>query len=177
MKLNLRLCFSCFSIIFFIASCAGSNQFRTNIKPGVSISRSEPIAVVPSRMGTEEALVLPDAIITELLGLGFNVIDRSSLAQRVREKGLDLSIIINEQEYFKLGKSTNINQIVIVTSKLHENYLVKNATVKVIRTKDGSIIFSSTFSNPAPTNPSYINNLDMMEIVKLFAESISSASH
>jgi len=176
MKFKLRAFVINLSLIFLVVSCAGSHQLRTNIKPGASISKSEPIAVVPSRIGSEDALVLPDAISTELIGYGLNVIDRSALAQRAREKGLDLSIIINEQEYFKLGSTTNVSQIVVVTSQLYKNSLVKNATVKVVNTKDGSIIFSSTFQNPAPTNPQYINNLDMMEIAKLFAESISSAS-
>lgn len=177
MRLNLRTFVACVYLIFLVSSCGGRHQLRTNIKPGASISKSEPIAVVPSRMGSEDALVLPDAISTELIGQGFNVIDRSALAQRAREKGLDLSIIINEQEYYKLGNSTNVNQIVIVTSQLFQNSLVKNATVKVINTKDGSIIFSSTFANLGPTNPMYIFNLDLMKIARLFAESIGSASH
>jgi len=164
-------------IPFLIYSCSGGHKLSSYNKPGAKISKSDQIAVVPVNMGLEDSVVLPDAISTELVGFGFNVIDRSALTQRARDKGLDLSIIINEAEYYKLGYSTNVNQLVIVNSQLHQNTLVKNATVKVINAKDGSIIFSSTFQNPAPTSPAYIRNLDMIEIAKLFAELLNNASN
>ena len=46
---------------------------------------------MPAKFGESTDLVLPDIIATELIGYGFNVVERSVLAQMAREVGLDLT--------------------------------------------------------------------------------------
>ena len=74
-----------------LASCLGSPKVRSNVRPDAQINPNERIAVMPAKFGESTDLVLPDIIATELIGYGFNVVERSVLAQMAREVGLDLT--------------------------------------------------------------------------------------
>ena len=68
-----------------MVSCLGGPQLKTHVKPNAGIERTAKIAVVPAKMGRADDLVLPDAVATELLGLGLHVVERSTLSQLVND--------------------------------------------------------------------------------------------
>jgi len=162
-------------IVLFLTSllvaCAGGPQITTHHRAGAYIEKSSPIAVVPAKIGDPDDLVLPDAITTELLGMGLNVIERTTLSQMVKEKGLDLTEILNGEEYFKIGKLTNIETIVIVNSRM-EFGDVKNATLRVVDSKTGSIIVSTSYSQAQPGEPGYLRHHDVIDTAREMAKSI-----
>ena len=162
-------------IVLFLTSllvaCAGGPQISAHHRAGAYIEKSSPIAIVPAKIGNPDDLVLPDAITTELLGMGLNVIERTTLSQMVKEKGLDLTEILNGEEYFKIGILTNIETIVIVNSRM-EFGNVKNATLRVVDSKTGSIIVSTSYSQAQPGNTAYLRHHDVIDTAREMAKSI-----
>ena len=116
---------------------------------------------------------MPDAIATELLGFGLNIVERTTLSQMVRERGLDLTEILNGEEYFKLGEITKVSKVVIVSSRM-KGVGVANATVRIVDTKSGAIILSTTYTQPAPNNPIYARHHSLVDTAKQIAESIKA---
>ena len=165
----------CIAIIFVlsITSCAGGPSVSTYKRPNATLSTSNPIAVVPAKFGQPNDLMLPDALATELLMLGFNVVERTVLAQMVNEKGLNLTEILNGEEYFKLGEHVNIQTVVIVNSTI-EGVGVANATCRVIDIKTGEMLLSTTYTQPAPNTPIYARHHTLTDTAKAIAETFKS---
>jgi len=157
--------------LFFFVSCAGGPHLTTYHRPNAFINSSSPIAIVPAKMGKPDDLVLPDAIATELLGMGLNVVERTTLSQMINERGLDLTEILNGEEYFKLGEVANIQIIVIVSSTMRGGG-VANATCKVVDIRTGAIIISTTYDQPRPDQPIYILHQSLTKTAHVIAETI-----
>jgi len=137
-----------------LVSCAGNPQLRTYVKPGAVIDRATKIAVVPSKVEGSDDLVLPDAIATELLGLGLNVVEPTTLSQLENERGLDLTEILNGEEHFKRGTLADFSAVIIVNATIMGTG-VANASVRVVDIATGDIIMSTSYSQPAPDNAYY----------------------
>jgi hypothetical protein len=103
-------------------------------------------------MGKPDETFLVDALATELLGLGLNVLDRAALLQMVRDQELDPAQMLANEEYIQIGKIAAITTVVIVNSMMHEGS-VANATCKVIDLSTGAIIASTSYDRQAPNAP------------------------
>jgi len=143
-------------ITVFLLSCAGAPEITSSHKPGIFLNKTDKISIIPSKIGGSDDIVLPDALETEFLKYGFNVIERTTVRQMVQENGLDFTEILNGEEYLKLGEVTSVRYIVLVNSRI-SGLGVSSATMKVIDLNDNGIIFSSTYTQPSPDNPNYIN--------------------
>ncbi len=126
--------------------------------------------MVPAKIGKPDDLVLPDAITTELLGMGLNVIERTTLSQMVEEKGLDLTEILNGEEYFKIGELTDVEKVVIVNSRIVFGD-VRNATVRVVDVKTGSIILSTSYAQPS-SYTAFDSHHDVVDTAREISKSI-----
>lgn len=141
---------------FILSGCAGSPEVISSYKPGIIINKEHKIAIVPSKFGGSDDIVLPDALETQFLKNGFNVVERTMIKQMVQERGLDFTEILNGEEYFKLGEITEVRNIVLVNSKFGSSSLgISFATMKVIDLDENKIIYSATYTQPAPNNPGY----------------------
>lgn len=161
------------ALAYLIISCSGSPEITSSSKPNKFLNKIDRIAVVPSKIGNPDDLVLPDALETELLNLGLNLVDRTSVRQMVSEKGLDFTEILNGEEYFKLGKIVDIKNIIIVNSRLGTDG-VSSASLKVIDLENNEIILSVTYSQPSPNNPTYVHFQNINTTAKEMTKPLST---
>ena len=77
-------------------------------------------------MGNRSVADYNDAneLIEFFIKAGFNVIERSQLNRILTEQKLSLSGLLEKQDYYKLGKVTNLDAIVIVNSGGLNDYTI-----------------------------------------------------
>lgn len=121
--------------------------------PEAALDPSLPVAVVPPTGRDADRLFLPDAIVTELLSQGVNVIDRSSLTALVREGGEDLQSILESEQYFRLAKVTELKALIVVNSVMR-GIGVGSATCRVVELPAGRILLSTSYEQPGRTDQS-----------------------
>ena len=143
-------------------------------RPGAFIDPAAALVVVPARAGVADDLLLPDAITTELLEMGLNVVERTALAQQVREQGLDPAEILDREEYFKLGEIAEVSKIAIVNSTMSGGS-VASATCRVIDISTGDIVVSTSYDQPAPDDPASPPHQSLTETARTIAEALRSA--
>lgn len=159
------------AIVGTIFSCSGGPGLSSYYNEDINYDINQPTAVMPAKLGNENDLILPDALATELLQMGFNIVERSVVRQMVEEKGLDFTEILNGEEYFKLGTIMDIKSIILVNSKMAGSGIA-NATVKIVDLKSGKIYFSTSYTQPVPENPTYLRNDNILETAKRIAKEI-----
>jgi hypothetical protein len=167
--MKIRTFFPLITIILY--GCAGGPVTTSSSVDNFIIKQNQKVAVVPVKFGSDNDLRLPDAIETQLLSLGLNVVDRSALAQMVYEKGFNFTEIINGQEYFKIGKVIDVDLIIIVNSKYGSSG-VADATMKIVNLANGKIVFSTNYYQPSSSNSSYIFFQNIMETAKELCKQI-----
>ncbi|HEQ98224.1 MAG TPA: hypothetical protein ENO22_02670 [candidate division Zixibacteria bacterium] len=160
-----------FSMATFTLSCSGGPGLSSYYNDKMNYDINQPTTVMPAKLGNESDLILPDALATELLKMGFNIVERSVVRQMVEEEGLDFTEILNGEEYFKLGTIVDIESIILVNSKMQGSGIA-NATVKIVELESGKILFSTSYSQPMPENPTYLRNDNILETAKRIAEEI-----
>ena len=141
----------------------------------VDARRDEPrsIAVLPADLGNADKLFLPDAVVSELLGMGAEVLERSLLSQKLQEQGEQLADIIEREEYFRLG-SVGALKAVVVVNTLMQGAGVASATFRVVEIPSGSIILSSTYEQPG-THERSPDFHKLTQTARVVAESIHGA--
>lgn len=160
-------------LLLILISCSGRPMVNTSVNKNVNFNRSSRMAIVPGA-ASSFGLLLPDALLTEFLGLGFNIVERNEIAKLLREQNLSLSGILENQDYSKIGKIANIETLIIVVSKENSNGAVASASIKVINVTNGYVIISSTYSQPAPDNPAYVNHQNINQTAKTISKSIET---
>lgn len=152
--------FPFFLLLFIAFSC--SPTFKDSIKKmksipahGAYIDKSAPLAVIDYYSGHP----LGDAIQEKLLGLGFNIVDRTALTKIIDEVGFDLNEM--RKRVFQLNKGAhayvNVENIVIVDGDWYkgdqsknEHDVVYSANIKIVNVKTGSILLMFTYEQIAP---------------------------
>lgn len=122
-------------------------------RPDASIDPASPVAVVPPTGRDADRLFLPDAIVTELLSRDVNVIDRSSLMQRLRDGDEDLQSILETEQYSRLGGVIDLKALIIVNS-IMRGAGVGSATCRVVALPSGEILMSTSYEQPGRTDQS-----------------------
>ena len=118
-----------------------------------AIEAGAPVAVIPATLRDPNKLFLPDALVTELLGKGVNVVDRFTLGQQVEEAGEDLESILTGEHYSRLGTAADLGALVIVNSLLLGSG-VGSATCRVVELPTGKILLSTSYEQPGETERS-----------------------
>jgi len=137
-----------------------------------AVDLSLPICVVPAALGNADRLFLPDAVITDLLGVGVSVMERAVLNRMAEEKGDDLAQIIEREEFFKLGYLSNVRAIVVINSKMRGSGIA-TATCKIVEIPTGKIILSKSYEQPGidERSPDFE---PLTETSRILCESISA---
>jgi hypothetical protein len=159
------------TLTIILISCSGAPKITSYHKEGVYLNKNEKLAVIPSKFGKSQDLVLPDALETEFLRYGFKIVERTAVRQMVQEKGLDLTEILNGEEYFKIGEVTEIQNLVLVNSRMGTDGIA-SATMKIIDMGTNEVIFSSTYTQPTPDRPEYVNFDNINDTAERMVQSI-----
>ena len=152
---NLILC----TMLLFIFGCATSDEF---VRPGVDFDRYTRIAVIsfsdyPGKPGS--GLQVADIVSMELLKLGIDVVDRTSLDKVLREQSLGSSGLVDDYTSPEIGKllgvnaimtgtltewSTTVTDIQLIQGGAPANMPISAAgiTMKLIDVETGQIIWS-----------------------------------
>jgi len=76
------------------------------------------IAILPPTVGDSDKSFLPDTVTTELLALGVQVVDRSTVNQRLAESGMDLRHVLAPEEYYRLHELAGVDAVAIINSRM-----------------------------------------------------------
>ncbi len=136
----------------------------------VSLDPTLPVSVV---LGDADRLFLPDAVVTELLGMGVNVMERALLTQKVRELGEDLGLILAGEQYFKLGSLSEVRAVVVINSRMRGSG-VGTATCRIVEIPSGKIVMSTSYDQPGIDERSESFET-LTATARIIAESINSA--
>ena len=139
----------------------------------VSLDPTLPVSVVPAELGDADRLFLPDAVVTELLGMGVNVMERALLTQKVRDMGDDLGLILAGEQYFKLGSLSEVRAVVVINSRMRGSG-VGTATCRIVEIPSGKIVMSTSYDQPGFDERSE-DFESLTETAKVIAESINGA--
>ena len=139
----------------------------------VSLDPTLPVSVVPAELGDADRLFLPDAVVTELLGMGVNVMERALLTQKVRELGEDLGLILAGEQYFKLGSLSEVRAVVVINSRMRGS-AVGTATCRIVEIPSGKIVMSTSYDQPGIDERSESFET-LTATARIIAESINSA--
>lgn len=121
--------------------------------PDAAIEAGAPVAVIPVTLRDPDKLFLPDALVSELLGRGANVVDRFAFNQQVEEAGEDLENVLASEHYFRLGTATDLRALIIVNSLMLGSG-VGSATCRVVDLPSGKILLSTSYEQPGETERS-----------------------
>ena len=124
-------------------------------------------------MGSADRLFLPDAVVTELLSSGIDVLERAALNRMVTDMGEDLAQILEREEYFRLGQLSSVRAIVIFNSKMRGSG-ISTATCRIVEIPSGKIILSKSYDQPGidERSPGFES---LTQTARAMCESISSA--
>jgi len=98
--------------LYFLFSCAA--PIKTVKKTDLQIEKYKKVAVVPFQgIPTEVGKVLSEYFITEVMDMGFNVIERTQLEKILKEQNISLSGIIDTETIHKIGKIIGVDALVV----------------------------------------------------------------
>ncbi|MFH1568697.1 MAG: hypothetical protein ABIL09_11930 [Gemmatimonadota bacterium] len=135
------------------AAPAATDPVSEFVSEESGLDLAAPVAVVPATLRDADKLFLPDAMVTELLGRGLNIIDRSALLQRARAGGEDLGSILDTEQYCRLAKFAEVRALVVVNTRMRGSG-VGSATCRVVELPSGKILMSTTYEQPGPNERS-----------------------
>lgn len=156
------------SFLFFslvLSSCGPTHNFymKSVVSPSAVINTKMKIAIIPENLywlGSPN--FFPRALITELLDIGFEVIERTQLEKILGEtvleqkgvtkgdtqKGRDVSIL-DKNSIKKLGELLGVDALLITYIIPNHNDNIAKATFRLVDIQTGKVIFSTTFVNRA----------------------------
>ncbi|HOI42961.1 MAG TPA: CsgG/HfaB family protein [Elusimicrobiales bacterium] len=153
----------------FMAGCHSSN-IRTSISRNATPSelREYRVAVISSAQ-TPESIAFSDMLTTELLPLGFRVIERNRLAAILAEQQMSISGIIERADYEVLGKIAELDAVFIFMAK-YNGETIGACVLKLVDVKTGEVLLSTTYDKSLSKDN---QGLPMSRVVRNISDSIS----
>jgi len=153
-----------------LLGCASSQNFymKTVASPSSAVNTKMKIAIIPENwywLGSPN--FFPRALITELLDIGFEVIERTQLEKVLGEtvleqkgltkserqnkskegqKGRDISIL-DKNSIEELGKLLGVDALLVTYIIPNYDGNIDKATFRLVDIKTGKVMFSTTFVN------------------------------
>jgi len=152
MKIEIVKMFLPIMICLNLSSCVPP-AITTNANPNYNKAKIKSITVLDI---SEPQNIFADILATEMLGLGYKLIERSQLNKLLSEQKLSLGGILKNQDYYKIGEITNIDAIVLVSAKIEKN-MIMYAVVKMIDISTGEVICSTNYERR--DNYTFINTV------------------
>ena len=161
------------SFLFFsllLSGCGPTRNFymKTVVSPSSVVNTKMKIAIIPENwywLGSPN--FFPRALITELLDIGFEVIERTQLEKVLGEtvleqqgvtkeekqnkakevqKGMDISIL-DKNSIKKLGELLGVDAFLLTYIIPNQNGNIDQATFRLVDIRTGKVMFSTTFVN------------------------------
>lgn len=160
-----------------------SVDVKAAVSPGVTqadLQKVKRIAVVLEEEANQQRVyltasgnlskIMSDNIALELMNLGYQVIERSSLDKVFNEQGLQMTGAIDPSTLAKVGKILSVDAVVLgsITSSqktqvnsgfmgsgadVATSQIISNATMKVVGIEQGNVIMMVTLSYKKGQNP------------------------
>lgn len=133
-------------ILVALAGCA-TGDIVTNVSSGFSPEdlKSTRVAIV-SGLKSPESIAFSDMLATEMLGLGFRVIERNRIEAALEEQKLSLSGILERSDYGALGKIANLDAMFIFLAK-YDGQKIDSCILKLIDIKTGEVLLSTNYDS------------------------------
>lgn len=168
-------------VIAILASCAPATvSTRRNEK--YDLSRIKRVTVFPfSSNDADLGTNLADALGTELLGMGYDLIERNQIEEILREQKFELTGVVTPEKAKKIGQLAEVDGIITgnVTPFLGSGFVwggegsIAGANVRLIDTESGQIAFSSSYKNGEINATFQRFNRSVSVIAKSIAASLS----
>ena len=130
--------------VSLLSGCT-STRVITNISSGKTLDSFDKYTIaVVSSLRTPESIAFSDMLSTELLGLGFHVIERNRIEAALEEQKLSLSGVLEKSNYDTLGKIANLDGIFIFLAK-YDGKQVDSCILKLIDVKTGELLLSTNY--------------------------------
>ncbi|MGA7719830.1 MAG: hypothetical protein WCA84_01505 [Ignavibacteriaceae bacterium] len=152
--------------------CSGSASMQIVKKPNTKIDLASPTVVLTDKTENTQDMTFVDMLATKLLGMGMNLMDRSTLQAMLKEKGVNWDQVISGQQYFKIGENSHIKTIIVVNSIMNGSMVIR-ASCRVIEASTGTLLMSMTITNPS-MNEGYVGNESIPDIISEWANAITS---
>jgi curli biogenesis system outer membrane secretion channel CsgG len=122
-----------------------------------------------------------DALGTELLGMGFDLVERTQIEEILREQKFQLTGAVTPEKAKKIGQLAEIDGIITgsVSPFLGSGFVwggdgqIANANIRLIDTESGQIAFSSSYKNGEINATFQRFNRSISVIAKSIANSLS----
>ena len=167
-------------ILFLLVSftgCATSPYITTNAVKSIDIKKYSRIAIIPFG---EDVLNLrnsvSEALITEFLGMGFDVVERSQLNAVLKELKLNTSGAITVDDAKEIKKLLNIDAMLVGSVVMKSPYSVYTISLRFIDISSGEILWSSTYLNSTGDIKTTISIINTSIIEKLFGPKVEKKS-
>jgi len=138
--------------LFLLVGCA-SVQTTKNSSSNIKVTK---IAITPFSGSDQELnMALADALGTELMGMGYDLIERGQLEQVLAEQKLSWTGVMPTSTAIKLGEILNVDALLVGSVMPYEpgakeismKGQVLSANVRLIDTHTGRVAASTSFRN------------------------------
>lgn len=145
-------------IIFNLVLCSCATQIKTVKKADFQIDKYRKVAVMPFQGKPAKAgIALAEYFITEVMDIGFNVIERSQLEKILKEQNISLSGVIDTETIHKVGKIMGVDALVIGSFHCRR----EKREVTVVRRRPGPIRRMHRRRIPVPRRAPLIAKIDL----------------
>jgi curli biogenesis system outer membrane secretion channel CsgG len=138
--------------IYKINSDFNSKELSVIVSPNFNFNKHKKLAVMPFKGKAYDTLQAPYVIVeeqisdmfaTQLMGVGFSIVERTQLQRILSELQLSQSGLLSKSDINKIGKLMNID--ILVTGNLDKNKFnlsYQTATVKFIDIETGEVLIN-----------------------------------
>ena len=127
---------SLITLVFLLTSCAGS--VKSYSKPDLRIEKGK-VGILPFSSNIPEVgNVVSDTVGAHLLAAGFDIVDRSHMAQLLGEKNVSY-LEVDSPDYKKIGSITNVDFVLV------GNIAFSSATTRVVDSFTGETLIVTVF--------------------------------
>ena len=124
------------TMVFLLTSCAGS--VKSYSKPDLHIEKGK-MGILPFSSNIPEVgNVVSDTVGAHLLAAGFDIVDRSHMAQLLEEENVSY-LEVDSPDYKKIGAITMVNFVLV------GNIAFSSATTRVVDATTGKTLIVTVF--------------------------------
>jgi curli biogenesis system outer membrane secretion channel CsgG len=155
-----------FTMVFLLTGCYtiykrnsdfNSNELSVIVSPNYNFNKHKKLGVMPFKGKAYDTLQAPyfiveeqisDMFATQLMGVGFSIVERTQLQRILSELQLSTSGLLSKSDLNKVGKLMDIDILVMgILDKNTFNQSYQTATVKFVDIETGEVLINMVCSN------------------------------
>ena len=158
------------TLIIGVSGCATTHQAWTEKSNKFQPDANKRVAIFPLYGDMTGAVA--DAITTEFMGMGYEVVERTNVNAVLREMKMDYSGVIDTTQAKEIARVTNADAIVFGSAKTTLDGGIYFLDLRFVDIKTGEILWSSNYINGESKSP----RESITEISKSIQEKIKKMS-